>query len=138
MSANFNSLSIAITTMVDAHYWEKVIILYDVMGFPEIMGNFCYLAVSAVVYYGKKLQNRPFEFHIFNPEKYDPENMLKDKVGLKFGGESLLRGKGRGQRRESGRKKERERKREREREREREGGREKEIERVWWEKKKHL
>lgn len=76
------------TKVLHVHSWVKVLIVYEVSGFPQIQDKFCYLAVSALVYISKEDKNvkRPFEFAMFDPNKHNLASLLVEKVGLDYGG----------------------------------------------------
>ncbi|CAG5119270.1 unnamed protein product, partial [Candidula unifasciata] len=85
---SFTSMAQVTTTILKVHKWEKVLIVYEVSGFPQIQDKFCYLAVSALVYVSKEDKGikRPFEFAMFEPHRHNLASILVEKVGLNYGG----------------------------------------------------
>ncbi|BFZ26128.1 hypothetical protein BsWGS_29167 [Bradybaena similaris] len=85
---SFTSMAQVTTKVVQVYNWVKVLIVYEVSGFPQIQDKFCYLAVSALVYISKEDTNvkRPFEFVMFDPNKHNLASLLVEKVGLNYGG----------------------------------------------------
>lgn len=85
---SFTSMAQVTATILKANTWEKVLIVYEVSGFPQIQDKFCYLAVSALVYKSKEdiSVKRPFEFVLFEPQRHNFSALLIEKVGLSFAG----------------------------------------------------
>ncbi|XP_055873396.1 atrial natriuretic peptide receptor 1-like isoform X5 [Biomphalaria glabrata] len=80
----FNGMVLGLDAIFRVNQWQKILVLYEKGGFPNLGESICFLGASALIHFSKSKFRLPYEFDLFEPDRHDIKKLLIDKVGLNY------------------------------------------------------